>query len=263
MPLPAERDRHDGDRVVTVDLAPSNGWCIWPGRQRLALELRDRGPNLRRVHVTSLDHDHVRRLRLRPGTRPAIRFERLDDRQSLRQALQAGVRGVQCRTRGSPARPRSRRRRAAATSRGAAARGRRSRPRSVASPPRSRRRATNGTRALHHPVAELGQQGRQHGQGAEHRDRDDQDRAGRHRGERLVAGEVHPGHRRHHGEARRSRTERPEVAAAASQCGLLVAARSSLLALAPHVEQRVVDADGHPDQQHHLGDRRVDGARGD
>ena len=55
--------------------------------------------------------------------------------------------------------------------------------------------------ALHDAVAELRQQRREHGQRAEHGDRDDEDRAGRHRGERLVAGEVHPGHRHDHGEA--------------------------------------------------------------
>ena len=42
---------------------------------------------------------------------------------------------------------------------------------------------------------------------------------------------------------------------------MLIAACRAFLALPPHVEQRVVDADGHPDQQHHFGDGGVD--RGD
>ena len=57
--------------------------------------------------------------------------------------------------------------------------------------------------ALVHAVAELGQDGRQHRQRADDRDRHDEDRARRERLERRVAGEVHPGHRDHHGAARR------------------------------------------------------------
>ena len=55
--------------------------------------------------------------------------------------------------------------------------------------------------ALVDPVAELRQQGRQHGQRADHRDGDDHDRAGRERGEIRDPAQVHPGHRDHHGEA--------------------------------------------------------------
>ena len=75
--------------------------------------------------------------------------------------------------------------------------------------------------------------------------------------EGLVSGQVHARHRGDHGQAgdqhgaargRRGRLQR---------C-LLAASGSPLLALAAHVEQRVVDADGHPDQQHDLGHGRVD-----
>ena len=48
-------------------------------------------------------------------------------------------------------------------------------------------------------------------------------------------------------------TARPEVAAAASSAAARYAGRA-LLALAPHVEERVVDADREPDQQDDLHD---------
>ena len=40
---------------------------------------------------------------------------------------------------------------------------------------------------------------------------------------------------------------------------MLAASGGTLFALAPEVEERVVDPDGEPDQQDHLGDRLVDG----
>ena len=45
-------------------------------------------------------------------------------------------------------------------------------------------------------------------------------------------------------------TERPDVAAAASNCGSLAPAGGTLLPLPPQVEHRVVDADGEADQEH-------------
>ena len=58
-------------------------------------------------------------------------------------------------------------------------------------------------------------------------------------------------------------TARPEVAAAASSAARLAASGAPLLALAPDVEERVVDADGEPDQQDHLLDgRRPSGRAG-
>ena len=50
--------------------------------------------------------------------------------------------------------------------------------------------------------AELDQQRGQHGERTQHRHRDDDDRAGRERGEGGVVGEVEPEHRHHHREAR-------------------------------------------------------------
>ena len=52
-------------------------------------------------------------------------------------------------------------------------------------------------------------------------------------------------------------TARPEVAAAASSAADLAPSGPPLVALAADVEERVVDADGEPDQQDHLRDRLV------
>jgi hypothetical protein len=98
------------------------------------------------------------------------------------------------------------------------------------------------------PVAELGQQRRQHGQRAEHGDCDDQHRAQAEGCEAGVAGEEHPGHRDHHaesGDQHRSAGRR----GGRLQRGLRAAAGGPFLAFAPEVEHRVVDAHCQPDQQ--------------
>jgi len=48
-------------------------------------------------------------------------------------------------------------------------------------------------------------------------------------------------------------TERPDVAAAAAIASRGGAAAASLFTLSAKVEQRVVDADRHADEQHHRG----------
>ena len=106
-------------------------------------------------------------------------------------------------------------------------------------------------------VAELAEQCGQHGERADHRDRDDHHRSDREGHERLVAGEEHAGHRDHHRDAG------DEDGAAGRGCGglercVLASSGGTLFALAPEVEERVVDADGEADQQDHLGDLLVD-----
>ena len=54
-------------------------------------------------------------------------------------------------------------------------------------------------------------------------------------------------------------TARPDVDAAACRDACLGVPRRSLLAFSPQVEERVVDADGEPDQQDHRRDALVDG----
>ena len=99
------------------------------------------------------------------------------------------------------------------------------------------------------PVAEPRQQRRQHGQRPDHRHRDNRDRGDREGLEDRVTGEEHPGHRRHHGQAGDE-----HGAARGRGCGLqrgpLAAARRSLFAFSLQVEERVVDADREPDQEH-------------
>ena len=56
-------------------------------------------------------------------------------------------------------------------------------------------------------------------------------------------------------------TARPEVAAAASRAASLAAPGGAFLALAPQVEQRVVDADGEADEQDHGRDVSSSGIR--
>ena len=107
-------------------------------------------------------------------------------------------------------------------------------------------------------VAEPAEQRREHRQRAEHRDRDDHHRPDREGHERLVAGEEHAGHRDQHGDAG------DQDGAAGRGCGglergVLAASGGALFALAPEVEERVVDPDGEPDQQDHLGDRSSTG----
>ncbi len=58
-------------------------------------------------------------------------------------------------------------------------------------------------------------------------------------------------------------TARPEVAAAISIASIVVAPLPTFLALTLEVEQRVVDADGHADQQHELATVPESGTRYD
>ena len=112
-------------------------------------------------------------------------------------------------------------------------------------------------------VPEPGEQGGKNGQRPEHRDGDDEDRGQGERGEGLVAGEEHAGHRHHHGQA-------GDEHRAAGRRGRnfqrlpLAAPRGAFLPLALQVEHRVVDAHGEPDQEHHrrgLHRNRQDDAR--
>ena len=121
---------------------------------------------------------------------------------------------------------------------------------------RSRRR--NGIRPFSTLSPSLPSSAGQHGERAEHRDRDDHHRPDREGHERLVAGEEHAGHRDQHGDAR------DEDGAAGGGCGgleggVLAASGGPLLTLAAEVEERVVDSDGEADQEDHLGDLLVDG----
>ena len=111
------------------------------------------------------------------------------------------------------------------------------------------RRRSSGQTAAVDAIAELGEHCRQHGQRAEHRDADDEDRADRHGTAVGHAHEEHAGERDHHGQARDEHR-----VAARGRCGLegreLAGAARPLLALALEVEERVVDRDGHADQHH-------------
>src|SRR5918994_1526845 len=105
-----------------------------------------------------------------------------------------------------------------------------------------------------HPAPEGGQHRGQHRYRAEHGNRDDEDRAERERAEDPAAGEEHPGHRDRDGAA--GDDDRPTR----RRCRDLdrVERRTPagpLLADPPDVEERVVDADRHADQQDHAGGR--------
>ena len=106
-----------------------------------------------------------------------------------------------------------------------------------------------------HPPAQLGQQRRQHGDRAEHRDRRPPG-SSRWRGELKVAS---PTRYRPAIEAitapPETRMECPEVCGRDLDGVAGGAARGPLLALPLEVEQRVVDADGHADQHDHAGHR--------
>ena len=127
------------------------------------------------------------------------------------------------------------------------------------SPPLRRRRRNAD---LVDAVAEPREQRRQNGERAQHRDRDDHHRRDAERGERLVAGDEHAGHRDHHGQA--GDQHRPSRGGGSRlERGPLAPALRAFLTLAPEVEHRVVDADREPDQEHerrHLV--RPSGARG-
>ena len=117
------------------------------------------------------------------------------------------------------------------------------------------------------PATELGQQRGEHREGAQDGDGHDDDGAGGQRRERRVVHDVEAGHRHDDGEARDDdRVPRGRRGDLDGVDGAVAAL--SLLALALEVEQRVVHADGHADQQdharhrrlarHEIGDRRVD-----
>ena len=112
--------------------------------------------------------------------------------------------------------------------------------------------------ALLDAIAELAQQRREDGQGADHRDRDDHHRPDREGHERLVAGEEHAGHGDEDGDAG------DEDGAAGGGGGglegcMLAAPGGTLFAFPAQVEERVVDADGEADQEDDLRDLLVDG----
>ena len=130
-------------------------------------------------------------------------------------------------------------------------------PQKRLSPSLLRSRCRNGIRPFSTLSPSLPSSAGQHGQRADHRDRDDHHRPDREGHERLVAGEEHAGHRDQHGDAG------DEDGAAGGGCGgleggVLAASGGTLFALAPEVEERVVDADGEADQEDHLGDLLVD-----
>ena len=124
---------------------------------------------------------------------------------------------------------------------------RRSRSRSATRRRCARRRRT-GQPALLDPVAEPGDHRRQDRQRADHRDCDDHHRAEADADEALVAGEEHAGHGDHHRQAGDQHGPAGGVRRPLER-RLRVVAGGPLLALAPHVEERVVDSDRHPDQQ--------------
>ena len=259
MPLPAERDRHVGDRVVTADLhvrtAGASGRWRAPGAR--AAPIAD--PTCGARHVTRL-HDHVRRLTAPPGNAASMRLSVLTIGSPLGRPWRPGVRGVDA-ERGDRQRdhhPAGQHRRRSGVPQHAVD-DRAPDPRLAAALAALARRTAREPFITLSPS--LDSRAGKHGQRPEHRDRDHQDRARRHRGERLVAGQVHPGHRGHHGQAGDHEHRAARGRRRGLQRGLLAASGSSLLPLAAHVEQRVVDADRHPDQQHHLGHRRVDRAR--
>ena len=98
-------------------------------------------------------------------------------------------------------------------------------------------------------VAELRQQRRQNRERAEHRDCDDDDRRVPEGCECRIARQEQPGHRNHDGEP--GDEHRPSGGCGGNLEGVLRAsAGRTLLALSAQIEERVVHADGEPDQQH-------------
>ncbi len=102
-----------------------------------------------------------------------------------------------------------------------------------------------------------GEHRRQHGDGAEHRETHDDHGAGRQPLEDVETGEEETAHTDHHGEAGnhhgvtgRTGRHREGVLGAAS--------RDPFLPLPSQIEQRVVDADGHADEQDDGGGGTVD-----
>ena len=117
-----------------------------------------------------------------------------------------------------------------------------------------RTRSRDGNEAAVDPVVELPEQRREDGERADERDGDDDHRPDADRREDLRAGEEHPGHRDQNGEA-------GDEHCLAGRGGCAVESVAAvpglaLLSLALDIEERVVDADRHSDQEHH-GVRRV------
>ena len=104
---------------------------------------------------------------------------------------------------------------------------------------------------------EPGQQRGQHGQRADDRDAHDGDRAQREAAERAAADEEQAGHGGHHGQAGHQDRAARRAPGDPERLGERPALRP-LLTLAPQVEQRVVDADRHPDDHHDLERAAVD-----
>ena len=108
------------------------------------------------------------------------------------------------------------------------------------------------------PRAQPGQQRGQERQRAEHRDADHRDGADGDAGELAVPGEEQPAQRDHHGQP--GDQDGPAGRGRRGAQRLLGArAAGPFLPLPAQVEQRVVDGDGHPDEQHDRGRAGVDG----
>ena len=104
------------------------------------------------------------------------------------------------------------------------------------------------------PSAELGQQRGQHGDGADDCHADHDDGAGGERVEGRTADDEQAGHRADHGPARhQDRVTRRRGGDLDGVEGAVTG--GAFLTLALEVEQRVVDADRHPDQHDHAGHR--------
>ena len=100
--------------------------------------------------------------------------------------------------------------------------------------------------------AQPGQQRGQHGERAGDRDADHRDRAQCDAGELADAGQEQARHSDHHGDARHQDRAAGGAGGDPQRFGE-GRAPGAFLALAAQVEQRVVDADCHPDDQHDLG----------
>ena len=212
------------------------------------LSCRDRLLHRRRLHARCLDDDVRRQCGARERLlHPVVCLDDLESTSGTTRAPAAarrscsagsGERDQQCRPRRSAESAGRRRTRSTIA------------PQIRPSPSSRRRRPTNGTRARSTLSPSRESSSGKHGQRPEHRDGDDEDRGQRERREGRVAGEEHARHRHHHGQAGdehraaggrgRDLERRP-----------LAAPRGAFLALALQVEQRVVDADGEPDQEHH------------
>ena len=120
-------------------------------------------------------------------------------------------------------------------------------------PPAAEERDPAGVRLRPEP----GQQRGQHGQRADDRDAHHGDRAKREAAERAAADEEQAGHGGHHGQAGHQDRAARRAPCDPERLGERPALRP-LLTLAPQVEQRVVDADRHPDDHHDLERVAVD-----